>query len=475
MLASALVGRRAHAATLRAFSTAAPRPVLQSATVTDVAAPQDIKGGTVSETGDVLLVDKTLTYRALQLPTAGLKADLRGAMASSDEPLKHVEADAAKFFSLERSIAFPSLFYHMGMCGKMRQEKELKTAAAMVRTEGLALRDELLWRAARAPDEMHSLKGSSGLVLTGDQGCGKSWALNYAAAACEAAGWLVVLAPWAADWTMGVGALSPKAANEAYRVADRDYFRSLPPELAGTALYDSPDASIGFLQSVYFSQREKLERLPIKGEERKAAYASVAGDRPPTLADILFKVAHGDGAVFNDFPVPVRPTYDFLQELRTVTDVPVLLAVDGWNLWRGMASSREWRSPTPLHARQLLVPSLLGTLDFGAGMQNGIMLCAVSHSPPDAPATPSRLRKHFPPPTDWARPQALREPFRSAVRHVPAFSGKEMHAMLNFYCAVGHVRNVGLQPQLESGELARKVMMMTGGVGDDVFKLCGKL
>jgi hypothetical protein len=29
--------------------------------------------------------------------------------------------------------------------------------------------------------------------------------------------------------------------------------------------------------------------------------------------------------------------------------------------------------------------------------------------------------------------------------------------------------------QLDSGELARKVMMMTGGVGEDVFKLCGRL
>ena len=47
--------------------------------------------------------------------------------------------------------------------------------------------------------------------------------------------------------------------------------------------------------------------------------------------------------------------------------------------------------------------------------------------------------------------------------------------MLGFYCHVGHVRNAGLQTQLDSGELARKVMMMTGGVGEDVFKLCSKL
>ena len=231
----------------------APRPVLQSATVTDVAAPQDLKAGrssAVSQTGDVLLVNKTLTYRALQPAEGGVRTSLRGALASSDEPLEHTAADATKLFSLERSAAFASLFYHTGLCGKMRQERDLKTAAAVVRGEGLALRDELLWRAARAPEESHSLRASSGLVLTGDRGVGKSWALNYAAAACEAAGWLVVLVPWAADWTLGVGARSAQAPNEAYRITDSEYFGPTPPELSGSALYDAPDASIGFLQSV---------------------------------------------------------------------------------------------------------------------------------------------------------------------------------------------------------------------------------
>jgi hypothetical protein len=240
------------AAARRGLATAAPRPVLQSARVTDVAGPQDLKGGGagVSESGGVLLVDKTLSYRALQTPEDGVRASLRHAMASSDEPLQHTEADAACFFSLERSRAFRSLFYHAGLCGRMRQERELKTAAAMVRREGLALRDELLWRAARSPDQPHSLCASSGLVLTGERGCGKSWTLNYAAAACEAAGWLVVLAPWAADWTLGVGARSAQAANEAYRVTDPEFFGTPPPELKGSELYDSPDASIGFLQAV---------------------------------------------------------------------------------------------------------------------------------------------------------------------------------------------------------------------------------
>ena len=53
-------------------------------------------------------------------------------------------------------------------------------------------------------------------------------------------------------------------ANEAYRVGDSDYFKAVPPELAGSDLYESPDASALLLQSVYFSQRGKLERITIK-------------------------------------------------------------------------------------------------------------------------------------------------------------------------------------------------------------------
>lgn len=103
------------------------------------------------------------------------------------------------------------------------------------------------------------------------------------------------------------------------------------------------------------------------------------------------------------------------------------------------------------------------------------MLCAVSHSPPHAPNSPPKLRRKHPPPPDWRRPQTLREPLRSAARHVPAYSAAELNRVLAFYCHAGHVRNAGLQQQLDSGELARKVMMMTGGVGEDVFKLCGRL
>ena len=65
-----------------------------------------------------------------------------------------------------------------------------------------------------------------GLVVSGARGVGKSTLLNYAAAACHQAGWLVVSIPQATDWTLGLGGRSCQAPNQAYRCADRDYFRS---------------------------------------------------------------------------------------------------------------------------------------------------------------------------------------------------------------------------------------------------------
>ena len=90
----------------------------------------------------------------------------------------------------------------------------------MVRSCSLALRDELL-----SLESKGELGQVPGLVVSGARGVGKSTLLNYAAAACHQAGWLVVSIPQATDWTLGLGGRSSQAPNQAYRCADRDYFR----------------------------------------------------------------------------------------------------------------------------------------------------------------------------------------------------------------------------------------------------------
>ena len=151
----------------------------------------------------------------------------------------------------------------------------------------------------------------------------------------------------------------------------------MPPELDASGLYESPESSSHLLISTYLSQKEKLERVRIKGQERIEFYAHAAADQNagPTLADMLALVARDHYSGFADFPMAVRPVYDFLSELRLVTELPTLVAVDGWNHWHEMATSCHWRSKTPLHASNLLVPSLLADIhEYGSAMANGVML-----------------------------------------------------------------------------------------------------
>jgi hypothetical protein len=283
--------------------------------------------------------------------------------------------------------------------------------------------------------------------------------LNYLIACCHSADWLVAVMPHAADWTLGLSARSAQAANEAYRVRDTSYFNSLPPELAASKLYESPDASVHFMSSLYFSQREKLERIPLKGAERIENYAAAAADQQagPTLADVLAPIAHDEAGSFSDFPMPLRPVYDLLAELQLVTEYPTLLAVDGYNRLDQMATSCAWRTKRPLHASSLLVPSLVGDLrTYGAGMVNGLMLCATTQSNATPVNVPRALRTSVAPPHRYERPHSLPAELRALLRHVGPYTGEEVQAALEFYGLAGHMQNRNLEPQLRSGELATK-------------------
>ena len=440
-----------------------------SSKVVDIATPSDLKRGGVVQRGNVSLAEKEVQWKPLALPKdADLQVDAASLFCASDNPLDHAEDDAGRFFQLGRSGgAFSDIFYHTGFCGEEKQLARLRTAASMVRREGMQLRDELL-----GLDAAGHLGDADGLVLHGPRGCGKSSLLNYAIACCHQAGWLVVVVPSALDWTMGLDAGNAQAPNEAYPVADPEYFKEAPPELEGSALYEAPDATSHFLLSTYLSQREKLAQIPIKCDARRAHY----GGGAPTLADLLARVCHDEDDAFNDFPVPLRPVHDFLRELQAVDEMPVLLVVDGWNHFHGMASSKAWRSHLTLHAQQLLVPSMLaGLREYGGGMARGLMLCGLTQSGATPPATPRKQRRSLPPPPDWSRPRSLEPEVRDALRDVGAYSALELQRCLEFYAHTGHLRNPRLGAQLRSGELRRKVALMTAGRGEDVFKLCAAM
>ena len=403
--------------------------------------------------------------------------ETKGLFCASNDPLEHTHSDVGKFFQLDSSTtAFEKVFYHTGFCGQSTQERQqkLKSSAMMVREPGVKLRDELL-----ALDRKDRLASASGMVVNGDMGVGKSMVLNYVVACMQSAGWLVAVMPHAADWTLGVSAKSAQWPNEAYRIADSNFFSHVPPELEGTDIYDNPDATANFLLSFYLSQRDKLAQIPIKGAERKAAYADVASDPAlgPTLADMLGKFVRDDYDGFSDFPFPARPMYDTLAELRSVTEFPTLLVVDGWNRWDQLCTSCVWKTKRPLHAQQLLAPSILGggSLEYGESMARGAMLCAVNHGGARAPGIPPRQRKYMNPPLDFTDRHGLPDDILKAVRPVKAYSPTEVQRALEFYALAGHAQNAALDAQLRTGELATKVGMLSAGVAEDVYRLCEQM
>jgi len=141
--------------------------------------------------------------------------------------------------------------------------------------------------------------------------------------------------------------------------------------------------------------------------------------------------------------------------------------------WDIMASSKIWQSHIPLHAHQLLVPNLLSSAqDYGAALQNGVMVCGLSWSPPSPLSMPSKLRKHWPPPPLWRKPETLPFRLRSRLCEVAPYSSAELQHCLEFYAHIGHLRSRRLESKLVSGELRRQVALITGRVPADVFRVC---
>jgi len=479
VLWSVCVRSMRHAAVSRRFSQSL-RPRSRCGPITrwqrlasvDIATEADLDKASVSEEGNVLFAPTKVAWRP-RPSTQRVAVEPSRLFCDSNDPLQHTEDDVGRFFQLDGTTsAFEQLFYHTGFCGtavEMRARK-LNTSAMMVRSPGVALRDELL----RLEHE-GSLSDATGLIVNGDAGLGKSMVVNYVLAALHGAGWLTAVVPHAADWTLGLSARSAQFANEAYRLGDANFFRDLPHDLDASELYESPDVTAHFLISFYLAQKDKLANIPIKDEERRVHYASTATDPAagPTLADMLGGFVRDSQSTFADFPMPARPIYDLLCELQLVTEYPTAIVIDGWNHWQQMATACHWRSRVPLHAQELLVPSLLGDVEkFGSQMKRGLMICATTHGGVQPPRVPPRLRKRVPAPYDFRKLQSLPRGVRDTLRQVQPYSLREVQSALEMYALTGHISNAQLSSQIDDGSLAVKVRMMTAGVPEDVYKVC---
>ena len=512
-------------ASLRRALAARGRRLLSTQSVSEIAL--DGPSGATPD-GNVLVAERTIRFKPREPSKQLLRAETSHLFCASNDPLAHTEADCGKFFQLDGSTdIFSRVFYHTDFCGDTgRAQRKLRTSATLVRPHALKLRDELLGLHAEG-----QLGATAGLVVSGDAGVGKSSTLNHAIACCEQAGWLVVVVPSATDWTHGLDGRDTVAPCEAYRITDREYFTHVPPELeaaaeeaaaaaeaegdhwakAAAVTYEAPDASANFLVALAFSQMEKLDKLPVKDAERRAHYARPGGGEP-SLGDMLRKFSRDECAAprairrnsaaqfsdasvhrlhrykgFAEFPMALRPVHDLLRELQTVTDIPVLVAVDGWNRWHQMSGAREWRprghpAPSemrPLHAQQLLVPQVLGDLrGYGEGMANGVLVAALTHGGVLPMRVPRRMRSRWPhtlTSAQWRRDKQLPPPLRRMLRRVPEYTPAELQAVLELYAHLGHMGNSELQAQLDDGSLAKKVAMMTSGRGADVFRIAEQM
>ena len=376
-VARGLLSRMGVGAPPRCVGSLGPVAGLSSSAATgcviDIATEADIKSGSVAGTADsaqdesgVLLAESRVAWQERQgARPQSLAVETSQLFCASNNPLHHEPSDVGRFFQLDgqQSTAFEHVFYHTGLCGGkvMDRARALQSSAMMVRARGLAVRDELL-----GLERDGQLGEASGMLLHGSAGVGKSMVLNYVVAALHEAGWLIACIPQAADWTIGLSARSAQFANEAYRLTDRNYFSELPPELADSPLYEAPDASANFVLSLYLSQREKLEKIRVKGAERSEFYAPHATDQQsgPSVADMLRPYVEDQRKAFSDFPLPARPVYDVLAELQLVTEFPTLLVIDNFDAFDRMATSCQWqecaattgRPPHPAPLRAVLPP-----------------------------------------------------------------------------------------------------------------------
>eukprot|EP00850_Spirogloea_muscicola_P021200 SM000240S08617 [mRNA] locus=s240:83427:85847:+ [translate_table: standard] len=203
------------------------------------------------------------------------------------------------------------------------------------------------------------------LLLDSPAGSGKSVALAVAVAWARAAGWLALYVPSARAWATG-----------------GFYYR----HPATPALWDTPLQAKLVLQGLVGSHEKELADLPVRiaepvtlGEGAGLGLARGPQEFAPgsswSLKDLANRGLQQPQAAVS---VLVR----LREELASVTEMPVLIAIDEYNSWftfSGYHESTGARSRRPIHARELRMVDAFRSPQKHP-LVNGVMLAAHSHS-----------------------------------------------------------------------------------------------
>ena len=324
---------------------------------------------------------------------------------SNTEIAAHSRVDVDKYFllSAEQQQSIPS-----ALLPPLADEWRLTGGYMQLHAAYLPLIERL----ARVHDE---LSGRSALMkpigVHGGHGVGKSALLTYLSVWAKERGWLVV-AVRADEFTM-------------------EQLGWIEASSERPGLFEQPLYSQYWLSQLAAAQPHLLANIALK-----AQYPFAANCR--SLLDLLHLAR-------DDVTLSTSVLYATVAELRTASEVPVLVLMDNVNVWDGLSQfvDPDSRSALPLPARRLALVDALSAFQHVSPLLGASVFATTAH------ATKRNLHAHFN--TRKVRPLLLQPYSHRALQH----------ALVHYHVSGVLIAEVDAQ-------LVGKVKMLSGAVPKDV-------
>lgn len=279
---------------------------------------------------------------AAMTPIAERVEKLPGVYTAQALVSEHSAEDVGKFYQVQRGDAMPG--FPVALDKAMEAEFHGSRDYMMIREPAFGFVQQM--KKLESGDDK-SIAGKR-FGISGRKGCGKSAAVHYIAQfAAQRPNWLVL-----------------GTAGDEF---PKDLLGLIQVNPHRTQVFDQPPLTQQWIGDIVKGQKEALSQIKLK---RKYKYA-LAGD---TLYDL---------AVFASNPENVADVsttlYDFIEEARMATEVPVLVAIDSINAWDGVSDF-----PDPDNLFRRLPAARLALVDAMATFMlappvNGATVFALTH------------------------------------------------------------------------------------------------